>query len=191
MSALSIGCVLLAAGNSSRFGCNKLDCEFRGKTLIQRAMDAIPADTFSETAVVTQYPEIANLAREHRFFTVINSRPDLGQSHSIHLGLDTLRDCTAVMFMVADQPCLTAESVGSLVKFYRQHPDHIVALGHNGVRGNPCIFPARFFSELMEIRGDCGGNVVIRRHEDDLLLWDVAPAQLSDIDTPSALKALE
>ena len=73
---------------------------------------------------------------------------------------------------------------------YRRHPSHIVALGHNGVRGNPCLFPARFFPELRALREDHGGSTVIRRHEDSLLLYDVPARQLADVDTRAALDAL-
>ncbi len=59
-----------------------------------------------------------------------------------------------------------------------------------GVRGNPCIFPARFFPELLELQGDHGGNTVIRRHEEELLLVEAPEAELTDVDTPEALRAL-
>lgn len=191
MYELRIGCVLLAAGNSARFGSNKLTREFQGKTLIRRAMEAVPVDALSDIVVVTQYAEIVDLAKEFGFPVVVNTRPDLGQSHSIELGISALSHCDALMFMVADQPRLKREAAAELVGFYRQHPANIVGLGHNGSRGNPCIFPARFYPELMAIEGDRGGNVVIRQHEEELLLYEVSPAQLIDVDTPQALEALE
>ena len=60
----------------------------------------------------------------------------------------------------------------------------------NGIRGNPCLFPARFFPELRALQGDCGGSAVIRRHEDALLLYEVPAGQLTDVDTRDALTAL-
>ena len=92
--------------------------------------------------------------------------------------------------MVADQPLLRRESVAQEAAFYRAHPDRIVGLGHNGVRGNPCIFPARFYPELLALTGDTGGSRVIRAHEDALLLYEVDAAQLSDVDTRASLDAL-
>ena len=191
MNELHIGCVLLAAGNSSRFGSNKLMREFQGKTLIRRAMETVPAEELSDIAVVTQYAEIVDLAGDFGYPAVVNTRPDLGQSHRIELGISALSHCAALMFMVADQPRLRREAAAELVRFYREHPDSIVGLGHNGSRGNPCIFPARFYPELLAIEGDRGGNVVIRQHEEELLLYEVSPAQLIDVDTPQALEALE
>ena len=59
------------------------------------------------------------------------------------------------------------------------------------MRGNPCLFPARFFPELMELREDHGGSTVIRRHEEDLVLLEVDGAELYDVDTVRALEELE
>ena len=61
---------------------------------------------------------------------------------------------------------------------------------HGGVRGNLCIFPARFFPELLALREDRGGSSVIRRHEEDLLLFEAPACELEDVDTPHALRAL-
>ena len=40
MEKLRIGCVVMAAGNGSRFGRNKLAAEVDGKTLLRRALEA-------------------------------------------------------------------------------------------------------------------------------------------------------
>ena len=37
-----IGCVVMAAGNASRFGANKLAAQVDGKTLLRRALEAVP-----------------------------------------------------------------------------------------------------------------------------------------------------
>ena len=202
MEKLRIGCVVMAAGNASRFGENKLAAQVDGKPLLLHALEAVPAGRFCRVAVVTQYPEAAEAARRFSFTPVKNRHPDWGISHTISLGLDALGDCDAALFLVSDQPLLEQASVAELLDLYCQHPSRIVALGHNGVRGNPCLFPACFFPELRELREDTGahfagvngedpgGSTVIRRHEDALLLYDVPARQLTDVDTRAALDAL-
>ena len=74
---------------------------------------------------------------------------------------------------------------------WKRQPEKIAALSHGGVRGNPCLFPARFFPELLELREDRGGNAVIRRHEEDLMLLEVPAEELYDVDTVQALEKLE
>lgn len=190
MEKLRIGCVVMAAGNASRFGENKLAARVDGKPLLVHALETVPTDRFCRVAVVTQYPEAAEAARRFSFMPVKNRHPDWGISHTISLGLGKLPEMDAALFQVADQPLLRRESVGSLVDFYREHPEHIAALGHGGVRGNPCLFPARLFPELLALQGDHGGNQVIRRHEEDLLLWEVPAPELTDVDTPQVLAQL-
>ncbi len=188
---MRIGCVVMAAGDARRFGENKLAAVFQGKSLIQRALEAVPAEEFSAVAVVTQYPEVEALASEFGFIPVHNPHPDWGISHTIRLGLEALGECGAALFQVSDQPMLRRETVKAEVEFFRRHPDKLVGLGHDGVRGNPCIFPAAWFPELLALKEDHGGSSVIRRHEEDLLLFECPAQELADADTRQALRAME
>ena len=185
-----LGCVVMAAGNARRYGDNKLAAQLRGRSLILRALEAVPTEAIDSAVVVTQYPEIMRLAGEFHFAAVYNEHPDYGISHTIELGLTGLRDCDGVMFLVSDQPLLRRKSVAALASLWKSHPDSIAALSHGGVRGNPCVFPARFYPELLELTEDRGGNAVIRRHEEDLVLLEVDARELTDVDTPEALRSL-
>lgn len=189
--SLKLGCVVMAAGNARRFGENKLAAQLRGRSLILRALEAVPAEQFDAVVVVTQYPEVIQLVKEFHFSAIHNEHPDWGISHTIKLGLTGLRDCGGVLFLVSDQPLLKRESVADLARLWKRQPDKIAALAHGGVRGNPCLFPARFFPELLELREDHGGNTVIRRHEEDLILLEVAEQELTDVDTPQAMAELK
>ena len=188
MAQLRIGCVVMAAGNARRFGENKLAVQVQGKALFHRALEAVPAEQFDRTVVVSQYPEVLELAHRMGFVPVPNRHPDWGISHTISLGLGKLPEMDAALFQVADQPRLQKETVADLIGFAAAHPDRIVGLGHRGRRGNPCIFPARFFPELMALTGDCGGRSVILAHEGELLLMEVSSTQLIDIDSPEQLE---
>ena len=188
---LKLGCVVMAAGNARRFGENKLAAEFQGRSLIRRALEAVPTGEFDRVVVVTQYPEIMTLAEEFYFTALRNPHPDYGISHTISLGLKELLDCHGVLFLVSDQPLLRQESVADLVQFWKARPDKIAALAHSGVRGNPCLFPARFFPELLALEEDHGGNTVIRRHEEDLVLLEIPAEELTDVDTPEAMQKLK
>ena len=183
---MKIGCVVLAAGNARRFGSNKLNAQVEGVSLIRRALDAVPGGL--ATVVVSQYPDILALAGEYGFAAVANDRPDLGLSRSVRLGLERLSDCDGVLFLVSDQPRLKRDSVEALAALWAQNPEKIAAMAHNGVRGNPCLFPARLFPELLALTGDRGGNAVIRHHEDDLILLETDAPELADVDTPAALE---
>lgn len=187
-----VGCVVMAAGNALRFGENKLAAVVNGKTLIEHALDAVPADRLAAVCVVTQYDEAESLARRRGFPCLRNDRPEDGLSRTVRLGTEALRDrCGAILYLVSDQPLLRRESVAALVDFYRAHAGHIVGASHGGKRGNPCIFPEKYFPELCALAGDVGGSAVIRRHEDDLLLCEIGKEELADIDTREALDSLQ
>lgn len=186
-----LGCVVMAAGNAVRFHSNKLEAELDGKTLICRALEAIPAAMFDRVVVVTQYPSVARLAAQFGFEVVENPHPDWGLSHTVRLGTEALRHCNAILYTVADQPLLDDASVERLIECWKAHPCNIVGAAHNGKRSNPNIFPAEFFDELTALSGDCGGSAVIRAHPERLLTVEFAPEELTDVDTPEALAALK
>lgn len=191
-NGVSVGCVVMAAGNAARFGENKLAAELDGKTLIARALDAVPADALDAVCVVTQYGEVEALAARHGFRCIRNDRPEDGLSRTVRLGTEALAGtCGAILYLVSDQPLLRRESVEALLAYYRAHPGRIVGASHGGTRGNPCVFPAQYFPELCALTGDVGGSAVIRAHEDELLLYEIGEDELTDVDTREALDALE
>lgn len=190
MQDLKIGCLILAAGSSSRFQANKLTAIFGGKTLIRRTLEAIPDDVFSCVTVVTQYDEVEKLARAFGFACVRNDRPDLGQSRSVALGTAAMADCDGIVYVVADQPMLSQELLRRIVAAWRAHPDGIVGASHGGRRGNPNLFPKHFFPELLALTGDVGGSSVIRSHPECFLGVETDAASLTDVDTPQALEVL-
>ena len=187
---MRLGCVIMAAGSSSRFGSNKLLQEFDGKPLYRRALEAVPRERFHRVCVVTGYASIAELAQTMGFVTVWNDCPELGVSHTIRLGLDGLTDCDGVLFMTADQPLLTGQTLCRLAETFAEDGG-IIAAAHNGKRGNPCLFPREFFEELTALAGDRGGSAVIRRHEDRLVLAELPAEALADIDTVEELRQME
>ena len=191
MSELSAGCLLMAAGNASRFGENKLAARFDGQSLFSLALAAIPKELFAHVTVVSQYPALLEEAARTGFDTILNDRPQDGISRTIRLGTQAMADCAGILYMVADQPRLRAGTVRRVVDVWRAHPECIAAAAHNGNRGNPCLFPARFFPELCALEADRGGSSVIRRHEDALLLVEAGERELFDCDTKQALEILK
>lgn len=188
---MKLGCVVMAAGSSSRFGANKLLAPFQGKPLYQWALAAVPEGVFSAVCVVTGYEPVAALAKEKGFLPVWNDRPEEGVSRTIRLGLQELAHCHGVLFMTADQPLLTRQTVQRLAEVFRETPDAIVAVSAHGKRGNPCLFPQALLPELLALEGDTGGARVIKAHPDRLRLIEVAAAELADCDTAKALRDLE
>lgn len=190
-SRMRLGCVVMAAGASRRFGENKLLKTFGGVPLYRRALEAVPESEFDMVCVVTGSKEVAELAASRGFRTACNDRPELGVSRTIRLGLEGMTQMDGVLFMTADQPLLTADTLRRLAEAFRQAPQCIWAAAANGVRGNPCLFPRTLFGELTKLEGDTGGGAVIRAHRDWLRLVETPAWELADCDTVQALRDLE
>ena len=103
-----IGCLIMAAGNASRFGSNKLAAKVDGKMLIEYALETVPREEFARVTVVTQYDEVLVLARRFGFTVLVNPFPEWGASHTVRLGTEAMADCDAILYQVADHRCCGA-----------------------------------------------------------------------------------
>ncbi|WP_294521810.1 nucleotidyltransferase family protein [uncultured Pseudoflavonifractor sp.] len=187
---MKIALVLMASGAGRRFGANKLLQTVDGLPLVRRVMAACPPELFAPALVVSRYPEILSLAEELGYTPIFNSGADEGISATVRLGTAAAQAAGAdgALFAVADQPWITRASVERVMAAFSSHPDTIPALGWQGKKGNPCLFPREFFPELSALTGDTGGGAVIKAHRDRLRLVEAGnPAELLDVDTPADL----
>ena len=192
---IEIAVILEAAGNSTRFGSNKLlHIMDDGRPMASCVMDAVcEAESMLRESqrsgvkgihkiLVTQYEEVAALAPD--FDTVMNERPDLGISHSMQLGIKAAGDADAYMFCVCDQPFIRPETIRRLIDEYKKGTAGIVSLSWQGEMRNPKIFSSKYRHELLSLSGDTGGRQIIAKHADDLSLIEASSeAEVKDIDS--------
>lgn len=186
--------ILLAAGNSVRFGGNKLLYLINGKPVYRHVLEKLyegkKRQLLDQVIVVTQYDEVfSDIDTNFPGLEVVrNLVPEKGISGSIRLGLERLRqlspDSRGCLFAVADQPGLTLESVDRLSQFWQQNNHGIAAASHNGESRNPVIFSSRYYEELEALEGDRGGKRVLCRHMDDVGLCEIPAGELEDMDMP-------
>ena len=115
-----VGCVVMAAGLSSRYGANKLLERLEGRSLIERTLEAVPLEAFSAAAVVAWHPEILGLAERRGFLAVENDRPQDGASRTVRLGLEAVGRCDGALFLVADQPRLRRGSILAVLRRWEE-----------------------------------------------------------------------
>lgn len=175
------GLVIMAAGASKRFGANKLLACCQGKPLYKHTFDAVPPDTFARIAVVSGTLEILKEAGRRGFIPIVNVRPEEGPARTIRLGLQRMLDLPACLFCVCDQPALSAATIKRVCE---DPDDRIQAVSFAGVRGNPVLFPAAFYTELLHLPFGSSGSDVIRSHPGELHLIECGKeTEMQDIDT--------
>ena len=181
--------IMLAAGNSRRFGSNKLLYEIDGIPMYLRTLNQLQKAASElgncEIIVVTRYEEIADKAKKMGAKVRINPQPERGISSSMQIGLAAAKESTSCLFTVSDQPWLTAETIIDLVhKFQTEHKGMACTI-RDGKTGNPCIFSRKYYQELQVITGDKGGKQIINRHPEDVAYLEIEDAkELVDVDVP-------
>ena len=186
---MKLGVVLLAAGRSERFGSNKLLADFSGRPLICRALEAAKSVSAQKVCVVTGSEAVRTYARQYGFDVRENPDAHLGQSHSIHLGIEAMREMDAALLMVCDQPGLTGESLARLTDAFAASGKGMACLRDDTHMGNPAIFSKEYYPQLLALSGDRGAKGILLKNPDDLLTVSCTYAhELDDADTPQALE---
>ena len=175
---MKISAAVLAAGNASRFGSNKLMALVQGKPLICHLLDKLKQLGAEDVVIVTQYEAIEKLAEAYHYRCIINSFPQKGLSYSIFLAVKALQNSDAIVFIAADQPYL---SLDTLSKLFQDDHEEIISCSVNGCLQNPMRFPSRYFDSLKKLSGDKGAKQ-IALHNPHMAIA-VSEKELKDIDT--------
>ena len=185
---MTVGCVILASGESVRFGSNKLLAHFAGGPMLARLFAALPEGL--KSVVVTRSEAVRDLAQAHGLSCILHHMPEVRDT--IRLGLNTLKDTDGCLFCVGDQPLLTKRTIETVLATYRERPEGIVRAAYRGREGNPALFAPTLYGELLSLGEGEAGVTVIRRHADQVRTAEAAFAEeLTDVDTPETLQALE
>jgi molybdenum cofactor cytidylyltransferase len=190
-----IACIVLAAGRAERMGgVNKLLEPVGGLPLVRRAVVAALESAAQPVLVVTGHENarIEAALAGLKFVPVFNAEYRAGLSSSLKAGVRALSDeADGALFMLADMPEISASHLDRLIDAFDPDAGHaIVVPTHAGRRGNPVLWGAALFPELLTLTGDAGAKRLLAEHED--LVREVAfetDAVLMDIDTPAELAA--
>lgn len=178
--------IILAAGESVRFGANKLMAKVSGKPLYQHTLDRMTAFRAFPVYVVTGYEKIKEAAEERGMQTVANEQPALGISRSIKLGLEACLKqyphIQGILFSVCDQPKLKAATIQQILNTAAVHRGQIICAGSPERPGNPVLWDRAFFDVLCGLDGDKGGRQVMSCYQDKIKYVEACPEELKDID---------
>lgn len=186
---MNINLILLASGNSTRFKGNKLLATVNGKPMYMNVVEKVLNFKFNKIILVTQYEEINEALRPHPIEVVMNKESALGISHSIKLGIERDMEADAYMFIVCDQPFIELKSIRTLVDRFIISGKGMACCSYEGRLGNPTIFSEKYKNQLLSLKGDVGGKVIMKKHLEDLEQVQVTnEIELKDIDTLEQLK---
>lgn len=185
---MGLGCIILAAGKSVRFGGNKLLAPLAGKLLLEHTLEAIPLPCFSQVVAVVSDPEVETLCCRRGVTTVAYQGGP--QSQSIRLGLEAVQDADGCLFVLGDQPLCSSDSIRRLVSAFQAQPKAVHRLAYQGQPSSPTLFPAHLFPALKKLTGEHGGMAAVG----DTPVWyseAAGPQELWDADTPEKLSRIQ
>jgi molybdenum cofactor cytidylyltransferase len=167
-----IGAVILAAGESSRFGGPKQLVEFRGKSLIRRITDSAMEAGCSPIVVVIG-SEGEKVFRELEGTNVTNIENEIwqqGMGSSIRAGIrhlvDNARDIDAAILLVCDQPAVDAHPIVRLIRLRETTKKDIIASSYANTLGVPALFARSLFFELLSLGDRAGAKSIILRNRE-------------------------
>ena len=178
----AIALVLLAAGQSNRFGSDKLSQPLGGATVAAWSLAAAERAGFA-TKVMVVSPGRAPYADALTGWRVATN-PDAGEgiASSIRAGIGAVPQATRLVFALADMPLVEPAHLRALAL-----APAVAFTDYSGGRaGVPAGFPASAFPLLLGLEGDRGAASLLPmldRHK--LIRTD--PGSLVDVDTPAAL----
>ena len=186
---LRLGCVVMANGEATRFGRQKLVEPLRGRAVVSHTLDALVSPRL-DVVVSTRWERVRAVC-EARHVTSVEPAGAL-QSQTIRAGVEALGERAGYLFVQGDQPLLSSSSVEALLDEFAAHPACVARLAWQGKAGSPVIFPGNLRKALLGLEGDVGGGELLRRNPDlaaaTRLVEARTAAELDDIDTPSDLE---
>ena len=189
-----IGVVVLMAGRSSRMQrANKLlmPIESAECSVAEQTIQSIVMAGYESIVVVTGHDSevLKEILQAFDVQWIHNLRYKEGMGTSIAKAFEAIEDWDAALIALGDMPFVSVKTLKLLREVSNQHSSHIIAPFHCGRRGQPVIFPARFFPHLKECTGDVGGKRILRAHPESVMLVDVHDEGIHwDVDTEDMLK---
>lgn len=182
------GCVIMASGQSKRFGGNKLLADFHGQPMIMRILSATDG-IFTHRVVVTRHAEIAVMCRERGIGFILHDLPY--RSDTVWLGMEATGDADGCMFCPADQPLLRQETIASLALSAMDDRTSIWRPCVGETPGSPVLFPRWAFEKLMKLPQGKGGGFIARMYPERVRTIPVRSEwELMDADDRETLELL-
>lgn len=188
--------VVMAAGQATRMGTDKLALAWYGATVlgyvVHEALDALAESGLNgELVVIARKPPAVYLSPSvHALFTKNKGKwrllPDpVPLAQTIKTGLEGVSDdVVGIAFLPGDQVGVNSPVLARLIKnFAHTEPDALVPVAGT-VPGSPVFFHRKLIPELSSLSGEQGGKTVLKNYEGKLKTYQVNSDFFTDLDTP-------
>lgn len=198
----NIAAVVLAAGSSSRFGADKLlhPLTMNGRTLPLAAHSLLPwLETCGQVTVVIRDGaekfcneiEAALGAGRAAIRWAVCEDAAQGMAASLACGVRANGDAGGWLIGLADMPAVPPSAIAR-VRAALLDGAALAAPAHNGRRGHPAGFAARYRDELLSLRGDTGARQLFERDSSGVAHVEIGDGGiLVDVDMPADIRQLQ
>jgi molybdenum cofactor cytidylyltransferase len=198
--------IVLAAGESRRFGKPKQLLEWKGQPLVRAVAKTALEAGLSPVVVITgaNAEQVEGAIKRLNVKVIRNEEWKRGQGSSIRAGVLSLTSVPptpsaplnarvegvgGAIFLLSDQPQVTSSILRALVEKHAEGLYPIVAPMVMDQRANPVLFDRVAFSDLTQIEGDVGGRAIFHNYRVEYLPWHDERILL-DVDTPEMYQRL-
>ena len=184
--------LVMAAGESMRFGSPKQLLPFGDTTLLGHVVRNVVASRLDRVIVVLgrSADELKDAMDFGRAEVVDNRSYRSGCASSLLAGLDTLSEnaeyaeCAAVMLVLGDQPGVGTAIIDDVLSDWRGHRPWVAVTSYRGELGHPFVFARSAFEELRGLHGDKAIWKLIEAHPERVRRVEMDIELPPDIDTP-------
>ena len=189
--------LILAGGESKRFGRPKQLVDWAGKPLLEYVIERVRGWPQVDSVYVVLGARAERIMKrvDLSSVTVIeNFEWQEGVASSLRAGLDTLigdRAAEQALIVLADQPTVPGEVIPMLLEARRRSRRPVVIPRYRFVRGHPVLVDRSLWPRLVAgLEGDQGARNLFLSHPEWVEEVRVGDTPPRDIDTPEDLDRL-
>ena len=183
--------IVMAAGESSRFGSAKQMLPFGDTTLLGHVVRNANQSTLDRVVVVLgrEAPKVMSSFAHGSAVVVDNLAYGEGCASSLLAGLDEAGECAGVVLILGDQPGVETTTIDRVIAEWQNARMWASATQYRGNLGHPLLFSQAAFKDLRALHGDKAVWKLIEGHPDRVLRVDIDSELPPDIDTPEDYEA--
>ena len=181
----SIGCLILAAGESKRMGQPKQLLKWKNQTFIEHTFNIAQIAGFEQIKIVLGAfsEKILPAVKDLKADILINHEWGKGMGSSLRCGLKDFDNETGILVLLVDQPLIKADYLQKMANLYLLHNPLAVASTYENNPGPPAIFSIPLMRKILNLEENNGAQKLLKKHIDEVLLMPFTP-ELKDFDFP-------